>query len=109
MCIAHPFGHNHHAHDGPSPCELRSIALQQPGVHLVPPMDCEHISDATDDFSQTQLESIVPTIPFVAIAAVIFDLVSFEIATQAFLIPPETNCRSATLLSDNLLRGPPLV
>ena len=109
MCVAHPFGHDHHEHDGPSPCELRRMTLQQPGEHLLPPMDCEHISDATDDYNQTQVERIVPTIQLIAVAAIVFDLVSFEITEQPFLLPPDPNCRSATLISDNPLRGPPLV
>ncbi len=109
MCVAHPFGHDHHKHDGPSPCELRRITLQQPGEHLLPPMDCDHISDATDDYNQTQTGQIVPTIQMVAVASVLFNFVSFEITEQPFLIPPEPNCRSATLLSDSPLRAPPLV
>ncbi len=109
MCIAHPFGHDHHEHDGPSPCEIHRMVAQQPGEHLLPPMDCEHISEATDDYSQTQTERIVPTKQLVAVAAVVFDLVRFEITEQPFLIPLEPNCRSATLLSDSPLRAPPLV
>jgi len=85
------------------------MVLQQPGEHLLPPMDCEHISDATDDYSQTQTERIVPTIQLIAVAAVVFDLVRFEITEQPFSIPPEPHCRSATLLSNSPLRGPPLV
>lgn len=109
VCVAHPFGHNHHKHDGPSTCEIQKVAAQLPGEHILPPMDCEHISDATDDYNQTQVERIVPTIQLVAVAAVIFDLVRFEITEQPFLLPPEPNCRSATLLSDSPLRAPPLV
>jgi hypothetical protein len=109
MCTAHPFGHDHHKHDGPSPCEIRRMALQQSGEHLLPPMRCNHVSDATDDYSQTQLEKIVPTIQMVAVASILFDLVNVEITKQPFLIPPEPNCRSATLLSDRPLRAPPLV
>jgi len=85
------------------------MVAQQPGEHLLPPMDCEHISDATGDYNQTQVERTVPTVQLIAVAAVVFDLVSFEITEQPFLLPPDPNCRSATLLSDSPLRGPPLV
>ncbi len=109
ICITHPFGHDHHEHDGPSPCEIRRMVAHEPGEHLLPPMDCDHISDATDDFNRTQVEKIVPTIKLVAVAAVLSDFVSFEITEQPLLIPPEPHCRSATLLSDSPLRAPPLV
>ncbi|MFT6443201.1 MAG: hypothetical protein ACJASM_002760 [Salibacteraceae bacterium] len=107
MCTAHPFGHHHHKHDGPSPCEIRRMVLQQPGKQLLPPMYCNHISDATDDYKQIQVEKIVPPIQLVAVASILFDLVNFKIPKQPFLIPAEANCRSATLLSDSPLRAPP--
>ncbi len=109
MCIAHPFGHDHHEHDGPSTCDLHLMAAQLPGEHLLPPMDCAHFSDATDDYNQTQVERIVPTIQLAAVIAVLFDSFGFEITQQHFLLPPDPNCRSATLLSDSPLRAPPLV
>jgi hypothetical protein len=85
------------------------MAAQEPGQHLLPPMECKHISDAIDDYNQTPVEKVVPTIQMVAVAAVLFDLVSFEIPEQPFQLPPDPNCRSATLHSDSPLRGPPLV
>jgi len=85
------------------------MAAQQPGEHLLPPMDCKHISEPTDDYNQTQVERILPTIQMIAVAAVIFDLVSFETTKQPFLLPPDPKCRSATLLSDSPLRAPPLI
>jgi len=110
MCIAHPLGHDHQKHDRPSPCDLRAKAVaESDGPLFLPPMDCEHISDATDDFNQTQVERIVPTIQMIAVAAVIFDLVKFDTTEQPFLLPPDPKCRSATLLSDSPLRAPPLV
>lgn len=110
ICMAHPLGHDHHEHEGPSPCELRAKAIaESDGPILLPPMDCEHISDAMDDYNQTQVKRIAPTIQMIAVAAVIFDLVHFEITERPFLLPPEPNCRSAILLSDSPLREPPLV
>jgi hypothetical protein len=83
--------------------------LQQPGENLMPLMDCDHISSATDNYSQTEVESIVPSQQLIAVVPVLFNLVSFELKELPFLIPPAPNCRSASLFSDSPLRGPPLV
>lgn len=109
MCMAHPLGHEHHAEDELSPCEIHRIVAQQAGLHLLPPMECEHVSDATDDFNQNQVEKIVPTIQLIAVASVLFDLLSFETPEQPYFNPPNPNCRSATLLSDSPLRAPPFI
>jgi len=109
VCAEHPFGEHHQEHDGPSPCELRRIALQKPGEHLLPPMECENITSLVADYNSTEVNKIVPTVQIVAILAVVFDLVVFEHQEQPFLTPPDPNCRSATLLSDSPLRAPPLV
>jgi len=109
ICTAHVFDSNHHNHEGPSSCELHRIAAQQEGQHILPPMDCEHVSSAIDGYTQPQVEKIVPTVQMVAMAVVLFDLVKFDIQEQSVFLPPIPNCRSATLLSDSPLRGPPLV
>lgn len=109
LCVTHPTGHNHHEHDGPSLCEQYRMAAQEPGEHLLPPMDCENIKSFTTDYSPTQVNKIVPTVQMVAILAVVFELITLDHQEQPFLIPPDPNCRSATLLSDSPLRGPPLV
>ncbi len=109
MCMAHPLGHDHKKHDGPSLCEMHRMAAQLPGEHLLAAMDCEHISDATDDFHQAQLNKVAPTIQFVALTVSIFDLLSCASTNPPFIDLPEQNCRSATLLSDLPLRAPPLV
>lgn len=108
VCLTHPFGHDHHEHDGPSTCELHKMAAQQPGEHLLPPMDCKHIAAEIDDFNQTQTEKIIPTIQLVAVVSVVFNLVDCEFSEQPFLLLPEPRCRSATLFLDNPLRAPPL-
>jgi len=110
VCSSHPFGHEHHHHvEGePSTCELHRIYANADGQHILPPMECEHISSQIDDFNQTQRE-IIATNQMVAIVSVVFDLVSSDNQQEPFLIPPEPNCRSATLLSDSHLRAPPLV
>ncbi|MBK8517137.1 MAG: hypothetical protein IPL55_12915 [Saprospiraceae bacterium] len=109
ICLAHPLGHEHHHHDGPSPCELHRIAAQQGGQHILPPMECNHILSAIDDLQQPQVEKIVPTFHTLIVFAVLFDFVNFDNKEQPFLFPPDPQCRSATLISDNPLRGPPLV
>lgn len=109
LCLDHPFGHEHHEHDGPSTCELHEKFAGVDGQHLLPPMECEHISSQIDDFNQTQTEKIVPAIQLAAIIAVVFDLVSSDNQQEPFLLPPVPNCRSATLFSESPLRAPPLV
>jgi len=109
ICLAHPFGHEHHHHDGPSPCELHRIAAKQGGQHILPPMECGHILSQIDDFQQPQVEKIAPTVQIYAILAVVFEFIKFDNHEQPYLFPPEPNCRSAPLLSSLTLRGPPLV
>jgi len=109
VCSSHPFGHEHHEHDGPSVCELHEKYANEEGQHFLPPMECQHITSQIDDFNQTQTEKIVPTIQLAAIVAVLLDFVSSDNQQQSYLLPPEPNCRSATLLSDSPLRAPPLV
>ena len=41
------------------------------------------------------------------VVSVVFNLVNHEITKQPLLIPPDPNCRSATLLSDSPFRAPP--
>jgi hypothetical protein len=110
ICIAHLFGHEHHHHDGPSPCELHRIAAQEEGEHLLPPMECQDIVSQIDDFQQPQVEKVVPTFQTLAILSVLFEL-PYLFGTQEapVLFPPDPKCRSATLISDNPLRGPPMV
>ncbi len=108
-CNAHPFGHTHHKNSGPSACEILRKVIQQPGKHLTPPMDCKNVAAATDTYDQTQVLNIVPTIQLAAVDVVIFDLVGFEIKEQPYIFTPDPNCRSAIIISDSPLRGPPLV
>jgi len=111
VCSSHPFGHEHHHHaEGElSTCELHEKFAGADGQHILPPMECEHISSQIDDFNQTQTEKVIPAIQMAAIVAVVFDLYSSNNKQEPFLIPPEPNCRSATLFSDSPLRAPPLV
>jgi len=110
FCTNHVFGREQHRHDGGlSSCELRRIAMQQPGEHLLPPPECHYVSLAVNEFEQPQNSQVVPIFQTVIVAAVLFNVVNFEIPEQPPLYSPDPNCRSATLLSDSPLRGPPLV
>lgn len=109
ICIAHPFGHDHHEHDGLSPCELHRIAAQQPGDKFLPPMECKHTLSQVDDFQQPQVEKVKPTIQTLFVAAVLLDLIRIPIYEEPILFPPDPKCRSAPILSSHTLRGPPLV
>ncbi|NBC83684.1 MAG: hypothetical protein GVY19_09910 [Bacteroidetes bacterium] len=108
ICIAHPFGHDHHHHEGPSPCELREQVAGTGPVYL-PPMDCKHIDDATDEFKQPEKEQIKPSVQTLAIVLVTFDLVRTDYQQVPVQIPPEPRCRSAPVIISNPLRGPPSV
>lgn len=108
ICVAHPSGHDHHKHDGPSTCDLHRIYAGAEGEYLLPPMDCEHISPAVDDYNRAQVEKTAPPLQLVAFAAILLDLVKLERPEKPFLIPPDPKPRSATLLSDIPLRAPPL-
>jgi hypothetical protein len=109
ICPAHPFGHEHHHHNGPSPCELHRIASQQKGQHILPPMECGHISPLIDGFQPTQVENVVPTFHTFVVFAILIGFINCNIEKQPFFFSPDPHCRSATLISDNPLRGPPLV
>jgi len=108
VCVSHPFGHEHHEHDGPSPCEIRRAIMQQPGEHVLPPMECEHITPATDDF-QTSLQLKTPTIDQFIIAAVLLDFLKRELPEQEFYPLPDPHSNSDPPLGINALRGPPFV
>ena len=108
ICVAHPLGHKHHHHEGPSPCELRKNYKGQYPVFW-PPMDCKHINAATDDFQQPQKEQIKPAIQTLAFIAVTLELIQVPYTEQPHLLPPEPRCRSATVITSNSLRGPPFV
>jgi hypothetical protein len=110
VCVNHPLGHEDHEHDDPSTCELHKMAAKQGGEHILPPMDCKYIAAEIDDFNQPQDKVvIISTVQLTAVVTVLLDLVSLGFPEQIFLLPPEPNCRSATLLSDSPLRAPPLV
>lgn len=108
ICVSHPFGHDHHNHKGPSPCELRQQYKGREPIFW-PPMECKSFLSQFDVFEQPENEKTKPVIEIIAIVTVFFDLITLENIDQPFLFPPNPNCRSATLLSDSPLRAPPLV
>lgn len=110
ICIAHPTGHSHHQHDPnkPSPCELHRLASLQGGTHFLPPMHCGTISADTDNYTSViQDFHFQKNIDFIVPIEYSLELKSETKENQTFLLPPEPNCRSAPLIADNPLRGPP--
>jgi hypothetical protein len=108
FCVTHPTGHKHHHHEPgkPTPCELRK---QSEGTAYWPPMDCRKFSVSTDDYQAPDKFQIKPTYQTLAVVAVLLELVTISFPKEPFLFPPEPKCRSATIISVNALRGPPLV
>lgn len=107
ICATHPIGQEHHAHDGPSPCELRRQYKGEAPVFW-PHMHCDEKLSAVDVYT-SQDNSVIVTIRTVVVIAVLFEVFKTENQEQHFQLPPEPKCRSATLLSDIPLRAPPLV
>ena len=109
ICIAHPFGHEHHRHNGPSPCELHRLAAQQGGQHILPPMECGHFSLHLADYQPPQVEKASKGIYTFITLALILNLIDVGHRKQPFFITPEPTCRSAPLISSFSLRGPPFI
>lgn len=108
VCVSHPFGHEHHEHEGPSLCELRT---QDDGTSPLfwPPMDCEHIDNQVDEYQAPHTEKIKQTFQTVAVAAVLFDIIDFPQLKIGF-IPEQTERNSSSPPITTLsLRGPPFV
>jgi hypothetical protein len=104
FCIT---GHKHHHEPGkPTPCELRKL-YKGDGMAIWPPM-CHKVSVNTDDYQLTNEVKIEPSIQTIVVAAVLLDLISLDYSEEPFLLPPDPKCRSATLISTNRLRGPPI-
>lgn len=108
VCIAHPFGHHHHQHDGPSPCELRR---QYQGTEPVfwPQMDCEHVSALIDDYQLPQTEKVIPTLQTLAVTAILFDHLIIQKYECNFIPIPEVHNNSDPPLTSISHRGPPFI
>ncbi len=111
ICTAHPLGHSHEHHEEGklSPCELYRKYVNEEGHHILPPMHCHHLSADTDDYQTQEKFQIKPSFQTIAILAVLYVLIKFDNSKQPYLFAPDPKCRSATLASDNPLRGPPIV
>lgn len=104
ICLTHPL----HYHEGKSICELRKeYKGNQP--FFWPPMHCKHTVLKSTDFQQSQYDSVLLVLSPFTITTYSFDFTSNQEEIRPYLFLPEPNCRSATLISDNPLRGPPLV
>jgi len=111
VCAAHPMGHEHHAGNEPSVCDLHRAVSGASGEHLLPPMECNHFDSSVDEYQsgQTLKSAVNPQV--IIVLSVFLRTVEDkgESLLTTFLIPPIPNCRSATLQSDSPLRAPPLV
>ena len=107
VCMAHPLGHDHHQHEGPSPCELRQQYKGKEAA-LWPPMECKKALSAIEEFDQPDVQKTASSVQMVMVA-VLLDLLKINSKHQPDLPSPYPNCRSATLFSDSPLRAPPLV
>jgi len=108
VCVAHPFGHHHQQHDGPSLCELRR---QYQGTEPVfwPPMDCEHISSQIGHYQLPQTEKGKPTIQTLAVMAILLDHTIIPEYQCDFILITEAHSNSDPPLTSISLRGPPFI
>lgn len=106
ICTAHPLGHDHHEHDGPSPCELRQ-QYSGDGPVFFPPMNCDHASSQFEDFQPPQTEKVRPTTKSVAVAIVIIDHIILPEHECNFIQQQETRSNSDPPCRSVQYRGPP--
>jgi hypothetical protein len=106
MCTAHPLGHDHHSHDGPSPCELRA---QCSDTSFWPPMDCQKLHQASDEYQVPEEHLVKPTLKTWVVAAMVLQLLSVDLPDRTHATPPDPGSTSEPPLPANTLRGPPIV
>ncbi len=106
VCSAHPLGHDHHSHDGPSPCELRA---QSKDTSFWPPMDCQKLILAMDEFQIPAEHQVKPTFITWVFAAFVLQLLNVRPLDNTHLAPPDPGGTSDPPLDANTLRGPPIV
>jgi hypothetical protein len=107
FCLTKVHGQVHHHHEPGklTPCELRK---QFKGTAYWPLMDCHEITAKTDNYRVPDKFQIKPSFATPVVTAVLFHIVVIPIPDQPFLSAPDPKCRSATLISVNTRRGPPL-
>lgn len=109
ICTAHPFGHAHEYH-GPgelSPCEINKKYVGK-GLYFLPAMHCQKASVDTDNYHAPSKFQLKPGFQMLVVIVVLVDYTCFD-KSRTYIFPPELKCRSATLISENTLRGPPLI
>jgi len=87
----------------------RAKAIHLKKVQFLSGWYSKHTLSPVDDFQQTQVEKVKPTIQTLVVAAVLLDLVRIASHEEPIFFPPDPKCRSAPILSSHTLRGPPLV
>ena len=108
ICLTHPFGHNHvrHEPDKLSPCELREHH-KGTAPAFFPPMHCNNMTLERGEFQTTGQSQIKPTFHAVAMAVLFPELRKIKYPQQPYLFLSDPKCRSAPLISSQLLRAPP--
>lgn len=111
ICISHPLGHSHQHHEPGhiSACELHRKYTGSKEQHVLPPMHCDWMSNNVDDYQPVQKYQVKMTDQAIVIVAVALDIIQIPPSEKPFIGEPEPKCRSATIISSNTLRGPPLV
>jgi len=106
ICLAHPFGHDHHEHDGPSPCELREQYAGSGPVYW-PPMHCENLSPQIDRFQQPEKIKVKDSFRTIVFAIFQLDTLIRESSEEHFFPQSEFLSNSDPPLNVNTSRGPP--
>ncbi|MCC6753015.1 MAG: hypothetical protein IT266_03415 [Saprospiraceae bacterium] len=107
ICLEHPFGHDHHAHQGPSPCEMRRQYKGDVPAWW-PPMHCHHTVANTDAFQLPQEQALI--LHFELPAAAPFNLLTLQLPECTPRSSPPVSgpgSDSDPPFSSQTLRGPP--
>jgi len=107
LCLAHPFGHEHHHHDGPSPCELRA-QYQGDAPCFWPPMECKHLSADVGEYQQPMDVKISHPVKAFAIVAILFNWVEQGQPVNEIPVFNHENNNADPPLTTISLRGPPI-
>ena len=106
ICAAHPTGHAHHDHEGPSLCEqMKNHAGHQPAFW--PPMECEHLSAPVDDYQTNSSPEIKPQKQWLASIFVFILKVELPDWDHVFVAITEKRGSLDPPLGEVCPRGPP--
>lgn len=109
LCQAHPLGHEHHDHDGPSPCEqLREKQKQHKETAFWSDMECVHFSAFEADYETQQTKPLKFSTQQMLVALILLDVLDCSIPSSEFISQPETRSNSDPPIVFSIShRGPP--